>query len=139
MKTRDQHRKKKFIGTSVQKKLLFLIFSSAVIPMSIATIGLYYLVFNLLAWQAGLPEEIAYSLGPVVRKINMIMLIALPVIMLLLWIIALEISHRIAGPLFRLEKELDDHIAGKEHGHIKLRPKDELKALVEKINKLICK
>ncbi len=107
--------------------------------MGIATIGLYYLIFNLLAWQVGLPEDIAYSLAPVVRKINMIMLIVLPVLLLCLWIIALEISHRIAGPLFRLERELDDHIAGKGDGHIRLRPKDELKALVEKINKLIFK
>ena len=132
-------RNKKFLGTSVQKKLLLLIFSCAVIPLSIAILSLYYLVFSLLAWQIGIPEEMAGTLMPVIRKINIIMFIAIPVVLFVLWVIALEISHRIAGPIFRLEKELDEHLAGRAHGPIKLRLKDELKILVEKINKLICK
>jgi len=132
-------RTRKFIGTSVQKKLLRLIFFSAVIPLAIAVVSLYYLIFNILAWQIGMPEAVTQSLAPAIRKINAIILIALPLVILAIWVAALEISHRIAGPLFRLEKELDDHIAGKGDGHIKLRPKDELKALAEKINKLIFK
>jgi len=127
------------MGTSFQKKLLFLIFASAVIPTAIVAATLYYLIFNLLAWQIGIPEAIAYNVIPVVRKINLIILIFLPVIFLLIWIVALELSHRISGPLFRLERELEERIAGKGHGHIKLRPKDELKALVDKLNKLLNK
>ena len=132
-------RKKKYMGTSFQKKLLLLIFASAVIPTSIVGIALYYLIFNLLAWQIGIPEAIAYNLIPVLRKINLIILISLPVVFLLIWFIALELSHRISGPLFRLERELDERIAGKGQGHIRLRPKDELRVLVDKINKLINK
>jgi len=132
-------RNRKFLGTSVQKKLLLLIFFCAVIPLAIAALSLYYLIFSLLAWQIGIPEEVLETLLPAVRKINLIMLIAVPIILFVIWVIAMEISHRIAGPIFRLEKELDDHLAGKSHGPIKLRTKDELKILVEKINKLICK
>ena len=127
------------MGTSFEKKLLLLIFASAVIPTAIVAAILYYLIFNLLAWQIGIPEEIAYNLIPVVRKINLIILISLPIIFLLIWVIALELSHRISGPLFRLERELEERIAGKGHGHIRLRPKDELKALVDKLNKLLNK
>ena len=127
------------MGSSFQKKLLLLIFASAVIPTSIVAAALYYLIFNLLAWQMGIPEAIAYNLIPVVKKINLIILIALPIVFLLLWVIALELSHRVSGPLFRLERELDERIAGKGHGHIRLRPKDELRVLVDKINKLINK
>jgi len=130
-------RKKKFMGTSFQKKLLLLIFASAVIPTAIVSAVLYYLIFNLLAWQIGIPEAIAYNLIPVVRKINLIILISLPAIFLLLWVIALELSHRISGPLFRLERELQERISGKGQGHIRLRPKDEFKVLVDKINKLL--
>lgn len=132
-------RKKKFMGSSFQKKLLLLIFASAVIPTAIVAAALYYLIFNLLAWQMGIPEAIAYNLIPVLKKINLIILIALPVVFLSIWFIALELSHRISGPLFRLERELDERIAGKGHGHIRLRPKDELRVLVDKINKLINK
>ncbi|MFH0912974.1 MAG: hypothetical protein V1884_01650 [Candidatus Omnitrophota bacterium] len=131
-------RKKKFMGTSFQKRLLFLIFTSAVIPTAIVSAALYYLMFNLLAWQIGIPEAIAYNLIPVVKKLNLIILISLPIVFLFLWFMALELSHRISGPLFRLERELEERIAGKGKGqHINLRPRDELKVLVDKINKLL--
>lgn len=132
-------RKKKYLGTPLQKKLLILIFASAVVPASIVAACLYYLIFNMLAWQMGIPEAIAYNLIPVVKKVNLIILIALPITLLIIWLIALELSHRIAGPLARLEKELDFRISGESHGPIRLRKKDEFKSLADKINKLIRK
>ena len=107
--------------------------------MGLTIIGLYYLVFNLFIWQAGLPEEMIQSLSSAIRKVNLIIMVALPIILILIWFLALEISHRIAGPVFRLEKELDEHIAGRKTGPIRIRLKDELKVLVEKINKILNK
>jgi membrane protein implicated in regulation of membrane protease activity len=135
----QNRRKKKFIGTPLQNKMLLLIFLSAVIPAGIATATLYYLIFHLLAYQIGIPEEIAYNLIPVLRQINLIIFVTLPFVLLLIWFIALELSHRIAGPLFRLDKELDERIAGITSGPIRLRKKDELKLLAEKINRLVAK
>lgn len=109
---RQNKRKKKFIGTALQKKLLVLIFLSAVIPATIIGVSLYYLIFNLLAWQIGIPEAVAYNLFPVVRKVNLILVVALPITLISIWFIALELSNRIASPIQRVEKELDDRISG---------------------------
>jgi hypothetical protein len=130
-------RKKKFVGTPFQKKLLLLVFSSAVIPAAIVSLCLYYLIFNLLAEQIAIPEAIAYNVIPVAQKVFLIVLVSLPIALIAIWVIALELSHRIAGPLFRLERELDMRIAGERKGPIKLRQRDELKSLADKINKLI--
>lgn len=130
-------RKKKFTGTSLQKKILILVLASAVIPAGITATCLYYLIFNMLAWQLGIPEAIAYNLIPVLKKINLIILTAMPAIFLIIWIIALELSHRIAGPLSRIERELDSRISGESSGPIKLRKKDEFSLLADKINKLM--
>jgi sensor histidine kinase YesM len=46
-------------------------------------------------------------------------------------------SHRIAGPLYRLEQTLDKIIQGDHAESIQLRKGDELEELAEKINKLI--
>ncbi len=132
-------RKKKFIGTSLQKKILILVIASALIPAGIVATCLYYLIFNMLAWQLGIPEAIAYNLIPVLKKINLIILTAMPVILLIIWIIALELSHRIAGPLSRIERELDSRLSGEASGPIKLRKKDEFRLLADKINKLMAK
>jgi len=132
-------RRKKYLGTSFQKKMLFLVFASSVIPAVIIAACLYYLIFQMLATQMVFPEAIAHNIIPVLNKVNLILAVALPVSLFLLWIIALELSHRVAGPLYRIEKELDERISGNKHGPIRLRAKDEFKLLADKLNKLICK
>ena len=47
---------------------------------------------------------------------------------------AMLITHRIAGPLFRIEKALDNMVAGNLNDIISLREKDEGKDLAKKIN-----
>jgi len=132
-------RRKKFIGTPLQRKLLIVIFTSAVVPAVIVGICLYHLIFNTLVWYIGRRTIMSYNLTPVLQKIILVVLISMPIALLIIWIIALELSHRIAGPLYRIEKELDARISGEEKGPIKLRKKDEFKLLADKINKLISK
>jgi hypothetical protein len=49
------------------------------------------------------------------------------------------VSHRIAGPLYRIERTIDEAVRGEDVGFIRLRKKDEqeLKHLADRINKLI--
>jgi sensor histidine kinase YesM len=47
------------------------------------------------------------------------------------------LTHRIAGPVYRLEKTLDELIEGKDVRYIKLRKNDELKPLAAKLNEVI--
>ena len=51
--------------------------------------------------------------------------------------IVVILTHRIAGPLYRIERALDDLIEGKEIGPIRLRKNDELRRLSKRINALI--
>lgn len=52
----------------------------------------------------------------------------------LLIVLAMLITHRIAGPIYRFEKTLDQMLSKNISNTIQLRPKDEGKALAEKIN-----
>jgi hypothetical protein len=49
------------------------------------------------------------------------------------------VSHRIAGPLYRIERTIDEAVRGEDVAFIRLRKKDEqaLKDLAERINTLI--
>ena len=47
------------------------------------------------------------------------------------------ISHRVAGPLFRIQRTIDDLVRGEDVQDIRLRKKDELKGLAAKVNELI--
>lgn len=135
----ENKRRKKYLGTRFQKKLLFLVFIAALVPATIVALCMYYLIFSLLAWQIAIPEAIAANVMPVLTKVNIVMVVSLPLVLLIIWVFALGLSHRIAGPVWRIERELDERIAGTKHGPIRLRPKDELKSLAEKLNKLLNK
>lgn len=130
-------RKKRLLGTPIQTKLLILIFASATIPTAITVGVLYYLILSLLDWQLGASVAFSAHLIFIAKQIHFIFFMTLPLFFLLLWLVSLELSNRIAGPLYRLERELDARISGAAHGEIRLRAKDELRELVKKINKLI--
>ena len=132
-------RRRKFMGTLFERHLLVLLFCAAVIPAVIVGICLYYLIFHYLSWQIGIPEAIAFNVIPVAQKVSMVIFISLPVLLIILWFVSLELSHRIAGPLDRLERELEARVAGHKTGPIRVRKGDELFSLVERINTLMCK
>ena len=71
-------------GSRVQLKYLALLLASMLVPMAFVGVCLYYLIFNIMAEQLGIPEQIAYNLSPVVSKINMILLIGVPPVLLIL-------------------------------------------------------
>lgn len=71
---------------------------------------------NLLIWSMVLPMIMNFILG---------------------WAIMLFVTNKFAGPIFRLENELDKFLAGeKQELKITFREKDYLHKLAQKINQL---
>ncbi|MFA5411112.1 MAG: hypothetical protein WC321_04530 [Candidatus Omnitrophota bacterium] len=134
-----EKRKRKFLWTSFQKKIFFLVFVAAIAPATIVALSLDYLIYNLFASQAALPEAIVVKLIPLLSMLNLIIVVTIPVNLVLIGIFAWILSYRIAGPVYRIEKELEERITGSKQGPITLRRNDELQSLVEKVNKLLAK
>lgn len=65
-----------------------------------------------------------------------VMTLGIVVVFLLSWRI-LILSHRLAGPIYRLEKDLQDIAKGNFSMRIRFRKKDELKSIAEGINKIL--
>ena len=131
-------RKKILANRQVQLKYLMLLIVSMAVPLLFAVGCLYYLIFTLVAEQLGIPESIAYNLFPVVKKINEILVIGLPPLFLLLIWWGTVLSHRFAGPLQRIEKELNKITNSHDFSHrIHLRKSDDVKPVADAINKLL--
>ena len=60
-----------------------------------------------------------------------------PHIFPLIFFYAVIISHRLAGPIFRLEKDLDKIIEGDHSIRIRFRSKDCLDSLANKLNQVL--
>ena len=137
--SQPHRRRRYFIKSGLQIRYLRLILLAIILPTFLLAVCLYYLIFYLMAEQLGIPESIAYNITPVLNKINIILLIGLPVISILLLFWGLVISHRIAGPVYRLEQDLKKIAEGDFSLRIKLRKKDELTSIAEGINKVLDK
>jgi HAMP domain-containing protein len=131
-------RTKYLTGSHVQMMYLRLLMLSMVIPLVIVGACLYYLMFTLVASQIGIPEYVAYHLSPVVKRINYILIIGVPPLLLLLLLWGIALSHRFAGPMERLEAELKNMVDNRDFKHrIHLRKSDNVKPLADAVNRLL--
>lgn len=127
-------------ASRMQWKYLMLLMVSMVIPMVFVGGCLYYLIFNIMAEQLGIPEHIAYNLFPVLNKINIMLVIGLPPLFIILIAWGAVLSHRFAGPIDRLEKEIDKISESKDYAHrIRIRKSDDLKPVADALNRLLDK
>ncbi len=60
-------------------------------------------------------------------------------IMLIIIVVGIFYSHRIAGPMYRIETDIKRVLDGEKNVRINLRKKDKLKSLAELVNQLIKK
>lgn len=139
VKTGKKNRRRlPFVRHSVQWNYLKVVLLAMCLPMFISTGCLYYLIWQTVANQLAIPELIVETLFPAFKQVNQILLIGLPVVCLFIFFFAVRVSHRLAGPLYRIEKELDEIAATNDFSRrIKIRPDDELRPLVSKINRIL--
>ena len=123
----------------LQLKYLVLILVSIMLPLLIVGGCLYYLIFQLMAEQLAIPESIACNLIPVVEKINFLLIIGIPPIIGLLFIWGVILTHRLIGPLTRLQGDLKKISDGDYSIRLRIRKDDDLRFLVNVINKIIDK
>ncbi len=127
-------------GGPVQLRYLYLLMVSMVIPALFVGGCLYYLIFNIMAEQLGIPEAIAYHMLPVINKINIILIAGVPPIFLVLILWGLAMSHRFAGPLERLEREIHKISESRDYKkRIKVRTRDDIRPIADAINALLDK
>ncbi|MDD5669131.1 MAG: hypothetical protein PHE58_03765 [Candidatus Omnitrophica bacterium] len=70
------------------------------------------------------------------QRIKLVVLIVLPVGLGIVGLLSLFYSHRIAGPMYRLNKSLDMLAEGKDVSYFRFRGYDEFKELAESFERL---
>ncbi|HDZ77557.1 MAG TPA: methyl-accepting chemotaxis protein [Candidatus Omnitrophica bacterium] len=136
---KTKNRRKKIFANKLHRNIFLLVFFASLLPATLVTFSVYYLIFNVLAEQFVFPEAIAYSIIPATEKVTNIILAATPISISLILVIAHRITHRIVGPFDRIIRELDKRIEGNTNEAITLRDNDKFLPLVERINKLLNK
>lgn len=123
------------VSTRLQLRYVSLILLFMFLTAVICAYVVYYTGMVLLA------EKLAnvYPQGRVVSIINTVnlrILFSMALITPLVAIVGIYISHKIAGPIYRMEKFLTDMSSGNLTTRIVLRQGDELVGLADKMNEL---
>ena len=121
----------------VKKNFQFRYIALVVIPLIVLLAALYYLIYYSVFREMLIPEAIVVTLLPAMKKVNIVIAFALPILLFSLMRTALIASNRVIGPIPRLEKELNNAIAEGRSIRMKVRQKDELSSLIDKINMLL--
>ena len=138
MKTKNNKRYRTF-ANKLHREIFLTVLAAALLPCLVVTIALYYLIFNVMSGQLGIPEAIAYNIIPAARKVSLYLIGAAPASVFIILLLTYRITFRIIGPFDRLVRELDEVAKGKKDTHIIIRKKDKFQPLVDGINKLIDK
>ena len=130
-------RAKWFMKHPVQAKYLLLVIVAMLAPTLVIGFCFYHLLFYLLASQMVFPEAIMANLVPVLNKVNTLLAVTLPMITATILWFAIVISHRFAGPIERLESDLDRILEGDYNHKVYMRRRDDLKGVANRINALV--
>lgn len=110
------------------------------IGIIVVGITTYYItldtILSQLEAQGGLLQayEIVRSINSLIAKRVGVLLLT---VMVFAFILAVYYLHRLAGPVYRIEKTLNDMAEGKEVSPVVLRKQDFFKSLAESLNKII--
>ncbi len=126
-----------FMKHPIQAKYLMVVLCAMLAPTLLLGFCFYTLIFDLMARQLVFPEAIFGNLVPVIERTNQMLILTLPAMILLILWWALVISHRFAGPIERLESDLDQILAGDRQHKVRLRKTDDLKGVADRINALL--
>ena len=141
-KMQIKSRRKAFI-INPKLQYSFLIFS---VLMSVISISIFYFANLYLFWRfeqtghsVGIPEgHIFYKFIADQRSLmNMILLIAAPLIIGITCFIGINLSHRVSGPIYRLTKLLEELNETNELKEVQFRKNDYFIELQDEFNKFI--
>lgn len=76
------------------------------------------------------------QLVSIVNSVNFRILVSILVVSPLVGFLAIYLSHKIAGPIYRIEKSIGNMAAGDLSMHITLRRGDEMVTLADSVNRL---
>lgn len=130
-------RKKWLMKHPIQAKYLLLLLVAMLTPTLILGFAFYNLIFYLLAKQLAFPEAVSANLIPVIDQVNQLLILILPLVFLIILIAGVFMSHRFAGPIERLESGLDRILSGDHLHKLRLRKKDDLAGVADRINRLV--
>ncbi|MFH2137217.1 MAG: methyl-accepting chemotaxis protein [Candidatus Omnitrophota bacterium] len=129
-------RRRFLIQKKLQFKYMLMVLFTIIAVTGAIVLTVYFTHWSLLTKQlASVPGKEA--LPEVFQKINMILLFEIPIALIIAAFASVFVSHKVAGPVYRLEQVANKMAKGDLTNYLRLRKDDELKNLGTAFNSVI--
>ena len=130
-------RKQLIVNPKVQLKFIGMLVSVAVLPIIVLFISFTLYIGSVLE-RIPADNESLMRLVESVQILNIMTFSGFVLILIVLAFVETKFLHRIVGPLYRIETDLEEVLKTNDFKRkIVIRKKDYLHSLVEKVNRLL--
>lgn len=123
-------RRTMLVKRSLQYKYIASIFVCVVLAVILIGMDLYYTLYKLILLDNP-------SLVPLLQHANSVFIVRVLLYLAIVFVVALIISNRLAGPIYRFEKSAQEVGSGNLTHRVSLRTGDELLELQEEFNAMV--
>ena len=123
-------RRTMLVKHSLQYKYIASIFVCVVLAVILIGMDLYYTLYKLILLDNP-------SLVPLLHHANSVFIVRVALYLAIVFVVALIISNRLAGPIYRFERSAQEVGTGNLTHRVSLRTGDELLELQEEFNAMV--
>ncbi len=129
-------RRQYLISKRIQFKYMALVLGAIVLLSTVIGLSIYFTHWSLLNQELSGPRE-QVVLAEAYTRINFLLWLEVPLILIAAAFASLILSHKVAGPVYRLEKSAKEVARGNLSQYLHLRKNDELQGLAAAFNSVI--
>jgi methyl-accepting chemotaxis protein len=130
-------RKIYLVNKPLQFKYLFIILSTVLITMGVVYFTTFYISMNNVINEFFFVPEANKKLGDIFVRTSELMVLPLLVMAGIFSVASIFLSHKVAGPLYRIERVAEELGKGNLDMQVRFRKDDELHYLADKLNHMI--
>ena len=125
------------INKKFQFKYLFIILSVMLISVMAVTFSTFYVVWNSVLNEFLSVPEVSSRLGEILFRTSRLILVPVFLLAAIFTFAGVFLSHKIAGPIYRVERVAEEIGKGNLGIKVKFRKGDDLHHLADSLNKML--
>jgi methyl-accepting chemotaxis protein len=125
------------INKKYQFRYLFIIISTMLISMASVYFTVFYVIWNKVIDEFFFVPEASKKLADIFVQTSQLLVIPVILLAVIFTFAGIILSHRVAGPIFRVERVANELAKGNLDIKIKFRKGDELHELADSLNDMI--
>jgi methyl-accepting chemotaxis protein len=125
------------INKPLQFKYLFVILSTILITIGVVYFTTFYVIWDNVINEFFFVPEAAKKMGDIFVKTSELLIAPILLLTAIFSAVSIFISHKVAGPLYRIERVAEELGKGNLDLQVRFRKGDELHYLADKLNLMI--